>query len=272
MAFDDLKHAQKERLEYLDRLLFWNGAATRGSLMDRFGISNPQAALDFKAYLQTVGEDALKYDASSRQYLTTDCFSRLTGGTSTDELEELLSGRKDATFEILPDLQRTQNVRVFKPLYRALLAKRAVQIVYQSMRQPKPETRWIAPVRFASDGVRLHLRAWCYTRQEFRDFVPSRIDPDLSFKQNRDTADVPRDDDWFTWAVLKLRPHHDLTEDQKRVVRIEFGFDDECLEIRVRKALEFYTKRRWGLDQENPRLECMSCDYTEMAENEINED
>lgn len=271
MAFDHLKHAQRERLEYLDRLLFWNGAATRGSLSERFGISNPQAALDFKAYLHASGPDALKYDTSSRQYLATQHFSRLTGHSTTDELEELLVGRKDASFEVLPDLQRTQNVRVFKPLYRALLAKEAVQIVYQSMRQPEPETRWIAPLRFASDGVRLHLRAWCYTRQGFRDFIPSRIDPARSFGQRRDALDIPKDDDWFTWAVLKLRPHRDLAQDQKRVVRIEFGFDDECLEIRVRKALEFYTKRRWGLDQENPRLECVSCDYVEMIEGELDE-
>jgi glucose-6-phosphate isomerase len=51
MAFDDLKHAQRARLEYLDRLFFWDGAATRTSLIKQFGISNAQAALDFRAYL-----------------------------------------------------------------------------------------------------------------------------------------------------------------------------------------------------------------------------
>ncbi|WP_317054351.1 WYL domain-containing protein [Roseovarius rhodophyticola] len=272
MAFDDLKHAQKERLEYLDRLLFWDGAATRGSLIERFRISNPQAALDFKTYLQAAKPAGLEYDASSRQYLTTEHFSRLTGRAATDELEELLSGKKRAFYDVLPDLQRTQNVRVFRPLYRAMLAGEAIKIVYQSMRDPEPETRWIAPLRFASDGVRLHLRAWCYTRQGFRDFIPSRIDPTQSFAERRNADGVPRDDDWYTWAVLKLRPHGDLTQDQKRVVRIEFGFDDECLEIRVRKPLEFYTKRRWGLDQENPRLECFGCEYVAMSEEEIDED
>ena len=265
MAFDDLKHAQKERLEYLDRLLFWDGAATRGSLTDRFGISNPQAALDFKTYLQAAEPEALKYDPSTKRYHTTEHFSRLTGQATTDELEELLSGKKRAFYDVLPDLQRTQNVRVFKPLYRALLAGKAIEIVYQSMRQPEPEIRWIAPLRFASDGTRLHLRAWCYTRQAFRDFIPSRIDPSQSFADSRDAENVPRDDDWFTWAVFRLRPHRDLTPDQKRVVRIEFGIEDDCLEIRVRKALDFYTRRRWGLDQENPRLECVSCEYETMS-------
>ncbi|MCT4575719.1 WYL domain-containing protein [Donghicola sp.] len=271
MAFDDLKHAQKERLEYLDRLLFWDGAATRSSLIDRFGISNPQAALDFKMYLQAAGREALKYDASSKRYLATERFSRLSGEASTDELEELLGGRRGALYDMLPDLQRTQNVRVFRPLYRAVLANEAIEIVYQSMRDPEPETRWIAPLRFASDGVRLHLRAWCYTRQGFRDFIPSRIDVSRSFINRRAASDVPKDDDWYSWAILKLKPHDDLTDDQKRVVRIEFGFDGDCLEIRIRKALEFYTERRWGLDQENPRLKCVSRDYEAMTEDEIHE-
>ncbi|MCP4318632.1 MAG: WYL domain-containing protein [Hyphomicrobiales bacterium] len=272
MAFDDLKHAQRERLEYLDRLLFWNGAATRSSLIDQFGISNPQAALDFKTYLKASDNEALRYDASSKQYLATERFSRLSGEATTDELEELLGGDRGALFEVLPDLQRTQNVRVFRPLYRAVIAKEAVEIVYQSMRQPEPETRWIAPLRFASDGVRLHLRAWCYTRQDFRDFIPSRIDASKSFFNQREALDVPKDEDWFTWAIMKLKPHRDLTTDQKRVVRIEFGFDGDCLELRTRKALEFYTKRRWGLDQESPRLECVSCNYVAMTEDENHAD
>ena len=272
MAFEDLKHAQRERLEYLDRLLFWNGAATRSSLIERFAISNPQAALDFKLYLKAAGADALKYDASSKKYIASEHFVRLSGQPSISELEELLGGQSPAPFDVLPDLQRTQNVRVFKPLYQALLSKRAILIVYQSMRQPTPESRWIAPLRFASDGVRLHLRAWCYIRQDFRDFIPSRVDPAKSFGQSREATNIPKDVDWFTWSVLKLQPHRDLTEDQKRVVRIEYGFSDEFLEIRIRKALEFYTKRRWSLDQENPRLECTSCDHIEMTEEEINVD
>ena len=272
MALEDHKYAQRNRLEYLDRLFFWNGAATRASLIQRFAISNAQAALDFRAYISEAGDDALLYDASSRQYLASDSFSRLTGCSSPSEIEELLSNREVSSYDALPDLQRTQNVRVFQPLYRALLSNKAVEIVYQSMRQPEPETRWIAPVRFASDGVRLHVRAWCYKRKEFRDFIPARIDPELSLLNTRKAEGVPIDDDWNTWATLRLRPHSRLTEDQQRVVRIEFGFKDGELEVRIRKALEFYTERRWGLEQKEPRLECVSIEYTPMTEEEINAD
>jgi predicted DNA-binding transcriptional regulator YafY len=159
-------------------------------------------------------------------------------------------------------------MRVLRPLYRAFKAKQAVKIVYQSMRDPEPMIRWIAPVRFASDGVRLHIRAWCYTRQAFRDFHPARIDPERSFKETRPAEAVPTDEDWFTWAILKLKPHSRLTDAQQRVVRIEFGFTADVLEVRTRKALEFYTERRWGLEQKEPRLERVSTEYVVMGAEE----
>lgn len=272
MAFDDLKHAQKERLKYLDRVLFWDGTATRSTLMEKFGVSNPQAALDFKAYLRTSGPDAITYDRSSKRYVTTDSFKRLCGEASTDEVASLLQANGFQFFDALPDLQRVQNVRVFRPLYQALKRNLAIKICYQSMRSLEPENRWIIPQRFASDGVRLHLRAWCCARSGFRDFVPARIDPDRSFETKAIESEVPKDTDWHTWSILTLKPHHSFSDFQKKVIRTEFGFVSDTLEVRVRKALEFYTKRRWGLDQDNPRLEVVACRHEPMKEEVLDED
>jgi hypothetical protein len=269
MMFDDLKHAQRQRLEYLDSLFFWEGAANRASLIGKFGISNPQAAIDFRVYLERVQSGDLSYDAKSKQYLAGESFSRLTGTPDVDELTNLIGGRADSIFDVLPDLQRSQNMRVFVPLYRALNAKRAVEIVYQSMRDPEPTTRMIYPTRFASDGVRVHVRGWCYLRQKYRDFIPARIDPDLSFKQSKPVDDVPTDAEWGTYSILTLRPHSRLTEAQQKVVRIEFGFEHEVLEVKVRKALEFYTKRRWGLEQDSPRLQLVSVRHEVIKEDII---
>jgi len=272
MAFEDLKYAQRKRLEYLDRVFFWNGAATRASLIHQFGISNAQAALDFRAYLKECEADALNYDAASRQYLAQESFQRLAGPAAASELLEFFSGTTQSSFDELPDLQRSQNVHAFLPLYRAMRARQSIEIVYQSMKDPEPEMRRIAPLKFVSDGVRLHARAYCFTRKKFRDFVPSRIDLELSFLKAEDAETIPSDDEWYTWSILKLRPHERLTDSQKRVVRTEFGFTEDVLEIRIRQALEFYTTRRWGLDQDFPRLECLSIDHVPMTEDEINVD
>lgn len=270
MAFEDLKYAQRKRLEYLDRLFFWNGAATRASLINQFGISNAQAALDFRAYLKESKENAPSYDAKSRQYLAQGHFKRLTGPAVTSELLEFFSGTSQTNFDALPDLQRTQNVQAFLPLYRAMLGNQSVDIVYQSMKDSEPETRRIAPTRFVSDGVRLHVRAYCFTRQQYRDFIPSRIMLELSFLKIKVAENVPRDEAWFTWSLIKLRPNKRLSASQQEVVRKEFGFQNGTLEIQIRQALEFYSNRRWGLDQEVPRLTCDSIEHVPMTEAEIN--
>lgn len=272
MAIKDLKYAQQKRLEYLDRLFFWNGEATRASLIHQFGISNAQAALDFRAYLKETKAGALNYDATSRQYIAHKSFIRQTGPASTAELLELFSGRTQSAFDKLPDLQRSQNVQAFLPLYRAMRMKQSIEIVYQSMKSPEPETRFIAPLRFVSDGVRLHVRAYCFTKKGFRDFIPSRIDLELSFLKEEEAKNIPFDEKWFTWSILKLQPHDRLTSSQKRVVKTEFGFTENVLKIRIRQALEFYTTRRWGLDQDFPRLECLSIDHIPMTKEEINAD
>ena len=131
---------------------------------------------------------------------------------------------------------------------------------------------WIAPVRFASDGVRVHVRAWCYARKASRDFHPARIDPDRSLKNTRSAETVPHYEDWFTWAVIMLKPHSRLTEAQQRVVRIAPGFTEDVLEARTRMALEFYTERRWGLEQREPRLERVSTEYVPMNAEETDAD
>lgn len=266
MAFEDLKYAQRLRLQYLDQLFFWNGAATRASLIKKFEISNAQAALDFRDYLKLSKKHALVYNASSRQYLAENSFQRLSGPAQESELFELLTNFSISHVDTLPDLQRAQNVKSFLPLYRVMRSKQSVEIVYQSMKDPEPEKRRIAPQNFASDGVRLHVRAYCFARKAYRDFIPSRIDLDVSSLEMSTYETLPFDEDWFTWSILTLRPHARLSSSQKKVVRKEFGFVEDVLEIKVRKALEFYSKRRWGLGQENPRLECISVKYIRMSE------
>ena len=69
MTLDDLKHAQRERLIFLDRCLTWRGAANRRDLVERFGISAAQAALDFRLYMRLAGGAPPDYDASRKTYV-----------------------------------------------------------------------------------------------------------------------------------------------------------------------------------------------------------
>ena len=261
MIFDNLKYAQKVRLEFLDNLFFWEGCANRKNLIERFGISNAQAALDFKTYLQRAGGDAPDYDSVCKKYVSVESFRPIGLEPKLSQLIDGLVADETGFFDELPALERPVRLDVIAKLYRALRDGKSIEIVYQSMTTDQPVAMWIAPVRFGSDGTRVHVRAWSFKHGEYRDYVPSRIDANQSFREDRIDRNLPLDVDWMTVAMITLQPHRRLTLDQKKAVQLEFGFDGPVLTVRVRKALEFYAKRRWGLDQDNSRLEVAKITY-----------
>ena len=66
---------------------------------------------------------------------------------------------------------------------------------------------------------------------------------------------MPLDSEWHTLSIIWLRPSARLSDAQAAVVRREYGFSDDLLKVEVRKALEFYLDRRWGLNEAGARLE-----------------
>lgn len=82
-----------------------------------------------------------------------------------------------------------------------------------------------------------------------------RVLPDSTFAVAPVGEDLPRDDDWEEFVEIRLRPLSSLTEEQQAAVRLEYGFTQKVLSFEVRKSLEFYVERRWGLKQAGARLE-----------------
>ena len=90
MEFEDLKHAQRERLIYLDRCLTWRGMAKRRDLMVRFGISSAQAALDFRLYLERAGKRPPIYDPVRKTYIAAKGHMPLVPSSLTEAFETVL--------------------------------------------------------------------------------------------------------------------------------------------------------------------------------------
>lgn len=264
MTFHDLKYAQRERLAYLDQCFVWRGMANRRALMDRFGVSTAQAALDFKAYLERAVQTPPKYDSVRKIYLAPAAYQSLFPDSVHENWTRVMSDSGPGRFAELPLLNRLSDPSIMSKLYRAMEEKEAIQIQYTSMTTGKNDGQWIAPTRFASDGDRIHVRAFSFKHDEYRDYVPVRIGTGSSFKTRTLAIDLPVDEDWDMIARIYLVPKAGLTDDQKDAVRCEYGFTGESLCIEIRKALEFYADRRWGLDQDNARLERHSTEYLKL--------
>src|SRR4051794_6862761 len=68
-----LRWAPEQRLEFIEFRLFWDGAVNRSDLMDRFGISEPQASKDLATY-RDLASDNLEYDSSKKRYVAANSF------------------------------------------------------------------------------------------------------------------------------------------------------------------------------------------------------
>ncbi|MGB0908395.1 MAG: hypothetical protein ACPGVT_12955 [Maricaulaceae bacterium] len=255
MMFDDLKYAQRERLIYLDQCFAWRGTANRSDLIERFGVSTAQAALDFKAYIGRAKQSPPLYDAARKTYLAADPHVSLCPERLFHNWQGILSEEAPERFDELPKLNRQIDVNIVSKLYQAMTHRKAIQIKYVSMTTGNEDAQWIAPTCFASEGERLHFRGYSYKHKEYRDYIPVRIGRSSSFKTRSIGDDFPPDNDWNTIVQIHLVPKSSLSQLQQKAVRREYGFTGPTLCIETRKALEFYTDRRWGLDRPNARLE-----------------
>src|SRR4051812_492407 len=68
-----LRRGPEQRLEFIEYRLFWEGAVNRSDLMDRFGVSVPQASNDLTMYRQLAPQN-VTYDLSGKRYVPTAAF------------------------------------------------------------------------------------------------------------------------------------------------------------------------------------------------------
>jgi hypothetical protein len=255
MTLDDLKHAQRERLLFLDRCFTWRGVARRRDLTERFGISTAQAANDFRAYLSLFTQHAPEYDSHLKAYVASPDHWPIESSSMLDVFSVLDTTPNDGMPASLPRAKRWLDPHVATALYDAISNQRRIRIAYTSMSSGETAPQWIAPTRFTFDGETIHFRAYSFKRGEYRNFHPARIEPENDYKTDEIDAPLPFDTEWHTLSVIWLRPSAQLSSAQAAVVRREYGFSDDLLKVEVRKAMEFHVNRHWGLDEPGARLE-----------------
>lgn len=265
MNLDDLKHAQRERLIFLDQCLTWRGMANRRDLVERFGISTAQAALDFRTYLSLSRATPPIYDPVRKTYFVSEAHVPLVPSNLAQAFGALFDDEEHGLPSALPRPNRCAEPKVIARLYQAIKSESALYVRYTSMTSGADGGQWLAPTRFISDGEVVHVRAFSFKHNEFRNYLPVRIEADSTFEEKSRGDALPEDGDWNTKVIIWLRPKSSLSGRQADVVRREYGFDGEFLRVETRKALEFFFDRRWGLDQKGARLERAKTEYKEIG-------
>jgi hypothetical protein len=248
---------QERRLEFIEFRLQWEGRVNRSDLVNYFSISVPQASLDFARYRELAPTNAV-YDVVQRAYLASPSFTPTLIRDSADDYLTRLWATTVGTMNsnssflgwtpsvgIVCDPARTVDAAIMRVFLLALREKRVVRFDYQSMSTAVPSSRTISPHALAFDGFRWHVRAFCHTRKEFRDFVMGRI---RSAVPGEPAEIDPKDDaDWHNFIVAIIVPHPKLSVAQRQAVESDYCMEDGCLVLRVREALLFYHLEHLGL-------------------------
>ena len=253
-----LRWSVEQKLQFIEFRLFWEGHVNRADLMDKFGVSLNQASGDLNRYI-ALAPDNMVYDKSGKTYVRSPAFSpHFMKPDATQYLAQVRSvaegivAPEDAwignlpAFDATPAPARGIDPAVLRSIVIAIRRREAVEVRYQSMSSPDPEWRWIAPHALAFDGFRWHARSFCEKSGEYRDFVISRI---VETRQSRSTQmQTAADTDWDEIVQLEIGPHPALSQNQKRVIELDYGMQNGRVVIPVRRALLYYALKRLGLD------------------------
>lgn len=248
----------RERLEFIEFRLFWEGQINRADLVRRFRLSITQASGDIGHY-QELAPENVRYDPRLKTFLAADRFVPVLSSPSARQYLADLRGIADnavtkertwlgdlPSHDIVPSPRRPLEADRLRSILQATRSKQAIAVEYQSMSTNEPTHRWLTPHALGFDGARWHMRAWCMRRHEFRDFVLARIINIVGRRYH--PIDPECDLEWTRSITLRIGPRPELTAGRRRIIQLEYGMLDDELEITLRMNMSYYLERNLLLD------------------------
>ena len=250
---ENLSHAQRERLAYIDFRLYFLGEIGRPDLIERFDVAPAGATRDLALYREIAPQN-ITFDGSNKIYRIGQAFTPLFNHASQRVLSALALGFGDGvngtTQPLLscefPTALSNPKMDVLAPICRAIHANRPVAIRYYSMSSGESD-RVIVPFALVDTGLRWHVRAFDRKTGEFRDFVVTRIETPTLLDEEPQANERPDNDiQWTRIVELNFVPHPRL--ERPEIIRMDYGMTDGAIRIRVRAAVAGYMLLRWSVD------------------------
>lgn len=247
---ENLTHAQRERLAYIDFRLYFFGEIGRPDLIERFGVAPAGATRDLALYRETAPQN-ITFDGSHKIYRIGRVFSPLFDHTSHSVLSALALGFGDGVTQPLlpgesPAALSNPKMEVMAPICRAIHSRRPVAIRYHSMSSGESE-RVIVPFALVDTGMRWHIRAFDRKSGEFRDFFITRIEAPVVLDEEPQANELADNDlQWTRIVELDVVPHPSL--ERPEIIQMDYGMIDGSIQMRVRAAVAGYMLLRWSVD------------------------
>lgn len=249
-----MKHDMLRRFAFIEIRLLYGDGFTAGELGNAFGIARPNAQQTINQYRERYPKQ-MRYDEGRRRHVPTDGFKP---GLVNQDVARFLAYQRaqnqiayffdDASWADLPFVDAEQAI---KPRYdgnavRQVLAclrrHKTVELDYWS--RSRFITRIVSPHHLVFADGRYHIRGRCHTRNEWRDFVLTRIV--RAEPCDADWIPDEEDSEWHLRVDLRFRINPDLPDDARAALRFDYLAEDqdELIIKGVRKAVAKYIIRR----------------------------
>ena len=250
---EQMPHAQKERLAFIDFSLQFFGHITRADLVSRFQTGLAACTRDFATY-RDLASDNLVLDHSTKQYFRTSNFEALFEHPPEVILTSLSRGFGDGiSHQIQPSSQCIDAIQLIHPnsaiiaaIMRAIHNQQACDVGYVSVSSGET-TREFIPHTLVNNGHRWHVRGYDCRSASFRDFVCTRftfVEPNNNkvMAHQMDGADIQ-----FQQKIeLTLIPHPSIAN--PKAIEMDYAMVKGEKTLRTRAALAAYVLRQWQVD------------------------
>jgi hypothetical protein len=251
---DHLSLVQRERLSHIDFKLFFLGELRRADLVERFETGPAGATRDIALYREIAPENLI-LDSATKVYRPSPNFSPLFEHAPRRVLTALSQGFGEGIGDPLepmvpcefPSTLSLPTMSVLAPITRAIHRGKAVHLTYTSIESGRTH-REIVPRALVDIGIRWHVRAFDRRRQQFRDFVFTRMEKPTLLEDSPVLKEEAAEHDvqWSRIIELELVPHP--AHSRPEVVRMDYDMPDGMLRVKVRAANAGYMLRRWNVD------------------------
>lgn len=267
-TFDDLQREygvrEAERLAFIDFIFHFKGALSRSDLTTFFGLKEAAASQAITQYRE-LRPFNIEYERSlGKNVILRTSFEPLIELDAEMALGMLANGfNKNKLWEdsLLPYVRigsspKKLDVAIVSRVTRAIGEKYALNCKYFSGTSNNHGDRTLFPTAIFYDGISWMFRAYHKNTEtnkgSFKCFDFSRVVSvnEIPTMNPEKGEDLNGDDDWHltTPIVLKIHPH--LKDDQKILLRYEYGIapnSDEFV-INTKAVLFYYLVRQWKID------------------------
>lgn len=250
---NELAHAQKERLAFIDFSLQFFAYVSRNDLVTRFQTGLAACTRDFAMY-RDLAPDNLWLDHSTKRYMRTDSFSALFEHPPEVILTSLSRGFGNGISNLVqPSEQCFDAIQLIHPdseiiaaLMRGIHNNMVCHISYVSVSSGESQ-RDFAPHALINNGHRWHVRGYDYKHHAFRDFVCTRF-THVSVSDEHPSADQmdAADEQFHRQVDLVLIPHPSINN--SLAIEMDYAMQYGQKVIRTRAALAAYVLRQWQVD------------------------